>query len=237
MTSTSHLRQAWAPACTGPFARVALHGDGTIMVRATTVEAWNALNTCLIAHDYRTRKADTGAYNCRRITGGTGYSLHAYGIAADLNWQTNPYGPRLATDMPSALIDAVKRIRTRNGQRVFRWGGDYATNKDAMHFEIICDPADLATGIDATTLPGSTPVTPDPTLEIDMATAAELERKIAEQTTRLDVFAAWATKATAELRQRDDIIIGWAKGRLNATDDDVAELRQALAGLATPPKG
>lgn len=181
MTTTSHLRRAWAPPCTGPYATISLYGTGRITVRAGTGDAWLALNECLLAHDYETRKADTGAFNCRKITGGTGYSLHAYGIAADLNWTTNPYGRRLVTDMPPAMVDAIKRLRTRNGHPVFRWGGDYTGNKDAMHFEIVCDPADLATGIDPTTLPTARPTepttpipTPDP--EDDMYTDEDRKR-------------------------------------------------------------
>lgn len=166
MTTTATLRNWWAPACRGPFETVSLHGEGRVTVRSTIVAAVAALDACLHRHDYRTRRADTGAYNCRKITGGTGYSLHAYGIAVDLNWQTNPYGPRLVTDMPEAMVTDIKAIRTRNGRQVWRWGGDYRGNKDAMHFEVICSPADLATGID----PRSLPATPEPApQEDDMA--------------------------------------------------------------------
>lgn len=156
MLTTAQLRAAWGPACRPSSTRVtiALHGAGRITVDRRCEPAFRALNACLVAHDYRTRRADTGAYNCRRITGGTGYSLHAYGIAADLNWQTNPYGRNLVTDMPPAMRAAIKAIRTRNGVRVFGWGGDYRTNKDAMHFEVVCRPSDLATGIDLATIPG-----------------------------------------------------------------------------------
>lgn len=147
MTSTSMMREAWAPPCTGPFARMSLHGEGVITVRANTVAAWRALDHFLIKHNYRTRQHDTGAYNCRKITGGSNYSLHAYGIAVDLNWQSNPYGEHLITDMPIAMIEDIEAVRTKSGHRVFRWGGRYSGNKDAMHFELICTPQQLATGI------------------------------------------------------------------------------------------
>src|SRR5688572_19497505 len=103
MASTAELRIAWAPACSGPFIKLYLHGDGAITIREATKEAFEALNAVLIKFDYETRKDDTGAYNCRIITGGTQYSLHAYGIAADINWLTNPYGSILITDMPIAM--------------------------------------------------------------------------------------------------------------------------------------
>lgn len=147
--STSQLRSAYAPACQA-------RGGGYL-------DAYAALDAVLEAHCYRVRREDTGAYNCRKITGGSGYSLHAYGpgskftfwtivsiatsLAVDINWQTNPYGSRLVTDMPRAMVDEIEAIRTVSGAQVWRWGGYYAGNKDAMHYEIVCSPADLNTGI------------------------------------------------------------------------------------------
>lgn len=175
--STSQLRQEWAPPCTGPFARVHLHGAGVVSVRPSIVDAVLALNAVLVRYDYRTRAVDTGAYNCRRITGGTGYSLHAYGIALDINWQSNPYGRTLVTDMPRAMVADIKAIRTKSGHQVWRWGGDYATNKDAMHFEIVCTQAQLATGI-----AGSTPTpTPNPPTEDDMTPEQDARLKAVEK--------------------------------------------------------
>lgn len=147
MPTTAELRELWAPHCVGPFARITLHGGGVITVRESTAEAWLALNDILVAFGYKTRKEDTGAYNCRTITGGRGYSLHAYAIASDLNWKTNPYGSKLITDMPPKMIEAIEALRTNSGHPIFRWGGRYSGNKDAMHFEIICTPAQLATGV------------------------------------------------------------------------------------------
>lgn len=152
MSITSDMRRAWAPPCTGPLTRIELHGHGVISVRSTAAQAFHALNAILAKHNYRTRRADTGAYNCRKITGGNNYSLHAYGIAADLNWTTNPYGPNLVTDMPMGMVHEIEALRTNDGHRVFRWGGRYSRNKDAMHYEVICTPAQLATGIRTATI-------------------------------------------------------------------------------------
>lgn len=104
--------------------------------------------------------------NCRKITGGTGYSLHAYGIALDICWNTNPYGPVLKTDMPPAMVDEILAIRTNNGQQVWGWGGNYRGNKDAMHFEIVCTPGDIRTGIGG----GPGVSTPIPAPPVDQAT-------------------------------------------------------------------
>ena len=151
MRSTAELRILWAPACTAPFARLNLYGEGVVTVDVLVVDALKALNAVLIDWDYRTRRADTGAYNCRQITGGTSYSLHAYGIAVDLNWNTNPYGRTLVTDMAIGMIEAIEGIRTAGGVQVWRWGGRYSNNKDAMHFEVVASPAELARGIQSQT--------------------------------------------------------------------------------------
>jgi hypothetical protein len=49
--------------------------------------------------------------------------------------------------MQQGMVEEIKGLRTGNGKQVFRWGGDYTSVKDAMHFEIVVSPADLATGV------------------------------------------------------------------------------------------
>jgi hypothetical protein len=179
MRSTAELRILWAPACTAPFARLNLYGEGVVTVDVLIVDAVKALNAVLIDWDYRTRRADTGAYNCRQITGGTNYSLHAYGIAVDLNWNTNPYGRTLVTDMAIGMIEAIEGIRTAGGVQVWRWGGRYSNNKDAMHFEVVASPAELARGIRSTT---TTP-TPQPPNSEDLDMDEQRLREIVREET------------------------------------------------------
>lgn len=147
--STQELRDLWTPAC-------AAKGD-------VLFPAYDALDTILERHRYRPRSGVTGAYNCRKITGGTGWSLHAYGpgerytlwtgvpvamaVAVDINWDKNPYGPRLVTDMPREMVTEILAIKTIDGLPVWRWGGYYANNKDAMHYEVVVSPTELARGI------------------------------------------------------------------------------------------
>lgn len=149
MTTTTQIRSWWDPAC-----------------RRNTVSltsAFAALDNVFRKWLYKPRSGVTGSFNCRPITGGTNYSLHAFNpdgpfyfwtnvkvtkaLAVDINWDKNPYGPELVTDMPLGMILEIEQIRTNNGKQVWRWGGRYLNNKDAMHFEIIVSPADLATGI------------------------------------------------------------------------------------------
>jgi hypothetical protein len=46
-----------------------------------------------------------------------------------------------------AMVNEIKNIQTNSGKKVFRWGGDFRTIKDAMHFEVMLSPTDMAAGI------------------------------------------------------------------------------------------
>jgi hypothetical protein len=155
MLTTSELRDAWSPACdSAALVRVDLVQGVPIRCHERTASAMRGLGLVMQAHRYVVRRDDTGAYNCRQITGGAGHSLHAFGIAVDVNWHTNPYRADnvLVTDMPGEMVEDILAIRTHNGQAVWRWGGHYRTVKDAMHYEVACSPDDLATGIDWATV-------------------------------------------------------------------------------------
>ena len=149
MLSTSQLRVVWSPACTlRPPYKFTFWSGVAVTVDGRLKEAITELDKILKRWGYRPKSGQTWGYNCRRITGGTGYSLHAYGIAVDINSLTNPYGKRLITDMPRQMVETILALRTKNGKQVWGWGGNYRVNKDAMHFEAVCAPADLATGIE-----------------------------------------------------------------------------------------
>lgn len=141
MASTSEMRAAWAPPCdSGGMETISFGNAGArVTVDRLTVPIWRAVEAIFAKYRYTIRRSDTGAYNCRQITGGSGYSLHAYGIAVDVNWQSNPYGPNLVTNMPAGAIREIEALNV-NGQPVVRWGGRYSGNKDAMHFEVIVPP-------------------------------------------------------------------------------------------------
>lgn len=175
MRSTSQLRQVWAPPCSRrPPLSYTMWTGVRVNVDGRIGEALRALDQIMRAWNYRPKEGQSWGYNCRRITGGTGYSLHAYGIAIDINSLANPYGPRLITDMPPAMVAAIKAIKTKGGHRVWGWGGDYSRNKDAMHFEVVASPGELATGIDWRSVAGTVttqtvtkPPPPPPPLEDD----------------------------------------------------------------------
>ena len=153
MLSQSAIKSAWGPRCAGPYATISLHGTGKVTMKAAAVEAVKALNACLVTWNYRTIYAQTGAQNCRPKVGGGGWSIHAYGAAMDINWLLNPYGGS-HYHMPYAMAAAICRIRTNNGKQVWNWGGFWSGTRDWMHFEIVCSPRDLATGINWGTVQG-----------------------------------------------------------------------------------
>lgn len=157
MRSTAELRSAWAPACRPRLIKYrAPNGvEYPQGIDSRCKEAFDALHAVFGAWGYVLRTPGCWGYLCRSITGGSGYSLHAYGIPLDVNAPANPYGPRLVTDMPRAMVEAGLAIRTKGGHQVFGWGGNYRRNKDAMHWEVVASPAELALGIDWSTVAGA----------------------------------------------------------------------------------
>jgi hypothetical protein len=55
-------------------------------------------------------------------------SVHAWGAAFDLNWDRNPFGWTLHTDLPPAFIAAFT-------SRGWSWGGAWQHKKDPMHLQ------------------------------------------------------------------------------------------------------
>lgn len=84
---------------------------------------------------YDIRPDWTWGFACRPIRGTQTASNHSWGLAVDINAPTNPMGSRLVTDMPGWMPDLWNAY-------MFRWGGDYRTRPDAMHYEFMGTPAD-----------------------------------------------------------------------------------------------
>jgi hypothetical protein len=97
--------------------------------------------------DMRSMKANnTSAFNCRVVTGGTGWSEHAYGRAIDVNPFVNPY-VKGSTVLPPEAAPYTDRGRTDPGMihsddavvrafaaRGWSWGGYWTSLKDYQHF-------------------------------------------------------------------------------------------------------
>lgn len=78
-------------------------------------------------------QASTGGYAKRPIEGSKTLSNHASGTAADVNWHKHPMGKK-----NTFSVAKQKKIREKLKEYdgVIRWGGDYKSRPDDMHFEI-----------------------------------------------------------------------------------------------------
>jgi hypothetical protein len=90
---------------------------------------------------------DDGGHNYRPITGGNGWSKHATGLAADLNWSRHPYNTKAGWSFTPAQIRQIHRnlLLYRDeptGLLAIEWGGDWPSHPgskakpDPMHFQI-----------------------------------------------------------------------------------------------------
>jgi len=99
---------------------------------------------------------NTSAFNVREIAGGGPISLHAYGLAIDLNPVQNPYAKRsgaILTFSPKSGADYANRLNDRPGKPFRRgmaeavinifadngfliWGGYWDNPIDYQHFEV-----------------------------------------------------------------------------------------------------
>jgi hypothetical protein len=100
------------------------------------------------ADDDRSMAANnTSAFNCRRVSGSTRWSEHAFGRAIDVNPLRNPYVTRGGRVSPPAGRPYANRARRAAGMihandavvRAFaaagwRWGGYWSGSKDFQHF-------------------------------------------------------------------------------------------------------
>lgn len=109
------------------------------------------------------RQSDTGGYNCRVIEGSDVTSNHGSGTAGDVRWRDHPRGKNQRNAGFSAA--EVKKINAKLKEYggVIRWGNNYSTTPDPMHFEINAGPAAVkkqADRIRAKNAPKPTPKPP-----------------------------------------------------------------------------
>jgi len=100
--------------------------------------------------DFRSIEADnTSAFNCRRATGSSSWSNHAYGLAIDINPIENPYVTASGSVAHRASRSFLKRSRIRPGMAYsggvlvsafhsvgWGWGGYWSGDRDYQHFSV-----------------------------------------------------------------------------------------------------
>ncbi|QYC37787.1 hypothetical protein Nocox_00755 [Nonomuraea coxensis DSM 45129] len=98
--------------------------------------------------DFASIEADnTSAFNCRRATGSSSWSNHAYGKAIDINPRENPYvtasgstahkNAEKYTERPmkgKGVINPGDKVVKAFAQVGWEWGGYWSGTKDYQHF-------------------------------------------------------------------------------------------------------
>lgn len=187
--------RGWGPHCNkGSLVTITVTGGVRYSVRREIAPIVKALCEATVARGYQLRSGECWGFACRRIRSGGNWSNHAWGLAIDINAPANPmvsvkrlssmHGAGFArstwTDMPEWLPELWKKYG-------FRWGGDYRTMRDAMHFEFMLRPSDVPEilaelqrdGIDTpgTLGPPPTPVSVDAPTHRVTATSLNLRRE------------------------------------------------------------
>lgn len=169
----ARMASSWRPGCPVPLSDLrhltirhwGFHGrpvDGELVVHVHAVPAVRAIFERLyrdrfpiermrLVDDYggddgRSMAANnTSAFNCRRVTGGTGWSEHSYGRAIDVNPVQNPYvgGGQVLPAAGAAHLDRTRPElgKIREGDALVRavdavgwgWGGRWSSIKDYQH--------------------------------------------------------------------------------------------------------
>jgi hypothetical protein len=172
--SAAELWASWRPGCpVGPDELRLVEVDtwgfdglvtpGAIVVHWTVAELLRQVLYVLFTHGFPINRlapvesnggsddavmaANTSSgFNCRAVTGGTGWSEHAYGMAVDINPVQNPYvsGSLVLPDtgrgyvdrtLPAAgMITAANPVPAVFGAIGWPWGGNWRSLKDYMHF-------------------------------------------------------------------------------------------------------
>jgi hypothetical protein len=180
VTSLAEIRKLWAPyrcidSSSEPKAQVILWGKKRGFTPTICLDGWSALESTLLASGYRVpvraevrRPCSQGIKKKPCESSGKNCSTHNYGLAVDIDpfGEGNPHfevpfgGPKWDfsdTRITRSQVEAVERIKTKEGVRVFRWLG--WTIGDTMHFEFNLGPKALEAGIDSGTVlvPGGAP--------------------------------------------------------------------------------
>jgi hypothetical protein len=144
MASSSQIRAWWKSyeCATSKMVRVDFPGPAgpnqwSLLVADKSAPIWEAVADIMRTEPYLFRESAGGTYKCRPP------SLHAYGLAIDLNPSVNPFDCPMRTDMPESFIRRMEGIRA-NGKQALQWGGRWPCENppDPMHFQINVAPAD-----------------------------------------------------------------------------------------------
>jgi peptidoglycan hydrolase-like protein with peptidoglycan-binding domain len=108
--------------------------SGNIRVHKLVAKQWSAFFAAVGALGLTDRIVTfDGAFNARKIRGGSTLSNHAYGTAIDINANWNGLGRTPAGLGATGCLRKLVPIAHKFG---IYWGGNFASRPDGMHFEI-----------------------------------------------------------------------------------------------------
>ncbi len=148
-------------------------GYVNLKIHPALVDGTRALAAVMLFYDYSFEETAGGTLSCRAITGGSNTSGHAHAVCLDFNPSKNGYRHVVGalddpdtehqegllqwgryTNMPAAMIRAIKAIKTISGARFWAWGGDWWNIKDPMHFQPAAHRDSIEAGLDTNTVEG-----------------------------------------------------------------------------------
>lgn len=113
-----------------PLKHLLFHRKAASALAAALDDIWQQAGREQAKVDHDGVSSTAGTYCCRKISGSSRWSNHAFGGAIDLDAEHNGFFAGKGT-IPQYAIDAFDRVG-------FRWGGRYSGRTDPMHFEA-CD--------------------------------------------------------------------------------------------------
>lgn len=119
-------------------------GGVRVRVHRSAASTFEGFLNELRATGYLIRQGDTGAYNHRekrctvRSSCAGQLSSHSWGVALDVNWNSNPQASNGSCEVITDYPEEVRSIAKRWG---LYWGADFSCpNQDPMHFEVLGTP-------------------------------------------------------------------------------------------------
>jgi hypothetical protein len=82
---------------------IAAPSGAKFTVARAGADAFSGFLQDLEASGYKVDPSESGGYNPRNIAGTNTPSMHAYGLAIDVNWQQNQRGASTSSDLPSSV--------------------------------------------------------------------------------------------------------------------------------------
>lgn len=112
-------------------------------------------------------------HHYRTVTGGGAVSNHGSGTAVDINAPRHPYGARgtFGGAQRAAIHSILDEV-----SNVVRWGGDYTSTPDEMHFEINAGVAAVTTVANRLRTPQPQPQKDEPMKNLILAQEADSPR-------------------------------------------------------------